>query len=76
MAPGRQKNFYAVTNGREIGVYTNWTHAGDSVIGFAKAKYKGYCTFSEAAAAMAYAGFADFLVFDGQNTYKRADRAS
>ena len=65
--------FYAVTNGRETGIYTSWTHAGDAVLGFAKAKYKGFCTYSEAAAAMLYSGYSDFNVFDGRNTYGRSD---
>ena len=45
MAEGRPKlNLYGVVNGREIGIYTNWPQTGDSVLGFAKAKYKGYAT--------------------------------
>ena len=74
MPTNRQKfNFYAVTNRREIGIYTSWTHAGDAVLGFAKAKYKGFCTYSEAAAAMLSSGISDFNMFDKQNTYKRLD---
>lgn len=74
MPAGRAKyNFYAVTNGRETGVYTNWPHAGDSVLGFAKAKYKGFETYTCAADAMVIAGFSDFTVFDGQNTYNRCE---
>ena len=74
MGAGRQKfNFYAVTNGKEIVVYTSGTQAGDSVLGFAKAKYKGFCTFSEAAAAMVNARFSDYSVFDGQRTYKKSE---
>ena len=65
MAPHRQKfNFYAVTNGKEIGKYTSWTQAGDSVLGFAKAKFKGFCTYSEAAACMSSSGYSDFNVYD------------
>ncbi|MEW8548288.1 MAG: ribonuclease H family protein [Candidatus Thiodiazotropha sp.] len=69
----QQYNFYAVTNGKETGVYTSWTQAGDSVLGFAKAKYKGFCTFREATLAMLNAGFLDFNVFDGQHTYKKSE---
>ena len=40
MPAGRQKfNFYAVTNGKEIGIYTNWPQAGDAVLGFANTKH-------------------------------------
>ena len=65
--------FYAVTNGREIGIFTNWTRASDSVVGFAKAKYKGFCTYSEAVTAMECAGFETFCVYDGQDMISRAE---
>ena len=74
MPAGRQKfNFYAVTNGRETGVFTSWPQASDSVLGFANAKHKGFCKFSDAAETMVIAGLSDFNVFDGQNTYTRQD---
>ena len=59
-------------NGKEIGIYTSWTQAGDSVLGFAKAKFKGFCTYSEAAACMSASGYSDFNVFDGENTYSKS----
>ena len=62
-----------MTNGRENGVFTNWTRASDSVLGFAKAKYKGFCTYSEAAAAMECAGMTTFCVYDGQDSISRSD---
>ena len=68
-----KRKFYAVTNGRENGVFTNWTRASDSVLGFAKAKYKGFCTYSEAAAAMECAGNKAFCVFDGQDMLSRTE---
>ena len=74
MPAGRQKyNFYAVSNGSEVGIYTNWPQAGDSVLGFANAKYKGYITYSEAKSAMESAGFYDFRVFDGQLTLSKSE---
>ena len=74
MPAGRVKyNFYAVTNGKEIGVYTNWPQAGDAVLGFANAKYKGFGIYSDAVDAMVTAGYADFTIYDGQNTYSRED---
>lgn len=74
MPGARQKyNFYAVTNGREAGVYTNWPQAGDAVIGFAKAKYKGFITYSEARNAMEIAGIQEYKIYDGQNTFSRRD---
>ena len=72
MPAGREKyNFYAVTNGKDIGIYTNWPQAGDAVLGFANAKYKGFAVYSDAAEAMITAGFSSFTVYDGQNTYSR-----
>ena len=50
----------------------NWTQAGDSVLGFAKAMFKGFSTYSEAAASMSASGFSDFNVFDGENTYNKS----
>ena len=72
MPAGRLKyNCYAVTNGKDIGVYTNWPQAGDAVLGFSNTMYKGFGIYSEAAEAMVTAVFASFTVFDGQNTYTR-----
>ena len=46
--PTRQKfNFYGVSNGKDIGVYTSWPQAAGAVLGFANAKYKGYITFTD-----------------------------
>ena len=74
MPTHRQKfNFYAVTHSKEIGIYTSWTQAGDSVLGFAKAKFKGFCTYFEAALTMTSAGYSDYSVFDGENTYNKID---
>ena len=72
MHNNRQKKIYAVTHGKEIGIYTSWTQAGDSVIGFAKAKFKGVCTYSEAAACMSASGYSDFNVYDGETTFSKA----
>ena len=74
MPAGRPKyNFYAVSNGKEVGIFTNWTQASDSVLGFANAKYKGYITYSEAKSAMESAGIREFHVFDGQITLSKSD---
>ena len=47
--------------------------AGDSVLGFAQAKYKCFCTYSEAASAMVATGYSDYSVFDGNNTYSKVE---
>ena len=49
------------------------SRASDSVLGFAKAKYKGFCTYSEAAAAMECAEVTAFCVFDGQYMLSRTE---
>ena len=67
MSGARKKTkFYAVTHGGETGVFTNCSRAGDSVLGFAQAKYKGFSTYSETAAAMDCAGMADFVYLMGK----------
>ena len=69
-----KSNFYAVTNGRENGVFLNWTRASDSVLGFTKeAKFKGFSTYEEAAAAMESADYGDYWVFDDQSQVSRAE---
>ena len=54
-------------------IFTNWTRATDSVLGFAKVKYKGFTNYGEAAAAMECARQTDFCVFDGQSQISRAE---
>ena len=72
--PGRQKfHLYAVSNGRDIGIYMSWPQAGGSTLGYANAKYKGYITYIEAKAAMESSGIEDFNVYDGQNTFTKAE---
>ena len=44
----------------------------DSVIGFAKAKFKGFCIYSEAVACMASSCYLAFNVFDGKSTYSKS----
>ena len=41
-------NFYAVKNGKNIGVYNTWAECQEQVIGFSGAKYKKFSTFKEA----------------------------
>ena len=67
-----QYNFYAVSNGREIGIFTNWTQAGESVLGFGNTKYKGYITYSEAKSTIVSAGIIEYDVFDGQTTLTKS----
>ena len=43
------------------------------MLGFTNAKYKGFEIYSDAADAMVTAGYADFTIYDGQNTYSRDD---
>ena len=62
-----------VSNGKDVGIYTNWTQASDSVLGFANARYKGYTTYSEAKRAMESAGISEFHVFDGQQTLSKKE---
>jgi ribonuclease HI len=41
-------SFYAVANGKTIGIFTNWSECSESVKGFKNAKYKKFTSLSEA----------------------------
>lgn len=43
-----KKNFYAVKEGRKIGIFKTWEECSDSVTGFKGAKYKGFTEYEEA----------------------------
>lgn len=42
------KKFYAVKNGKTIGIFTNWEECRESVTGHPGAEYKGFSTLEEA----------------------------
>ncbi len=44
----KKKNFYAVRNGREIGIFTSWDECRKMVEGFTGAEYKGFMTKEDA----------------------------
>ena len=52
-------NYFAVSNGYQIGIFTSWNEASKSVIGFSKNSYKGCDTLEEAFALMRSAGIDD-----------------
>ena len=52
-------NYFAVSNGYQIGIFTSWNEASKSVIGFSKNSYKGCDTLEEAFAPMRSAGIDD-----------------
>lgn len=47
----KEKKYYVVFNGRNPGVYDDWADALEQVEGFEGARYKGYTSAAEAAAA-------------------------
>lgn len=51
----KEKKYYVVFNGRNPGVYDDWTDALEQVEGFEGARYKGYTSAAEAAAAFRHA---------------------
>ena len=65
--------FYAVTNGKEVGVFTNRHQAGDLVLRYANAQYKRFVVYSDSAGAMLTAGYKDDTIFDGTNSFSRKD---
>jgi len=52
---GPQK-YYAVQNGREPGVYTDWNSASKQIVGWTKPKYKSFPSREEAEAFVARGG--------------------
>lgn len=46
------KKFYAVRNGRSVGIFTSWDECKNSIEGFSGAQYKGFMTLEEAKAYM------------------------
>ncbi len=48
-----KKKYYAISVGRKPGIYDNWAAAEAQVKGFPKAKFKGFCTETEAASWLA-----------------------
>lgn len=48
-----KKNFYAVRNGRNPGIYKSWEDCSAEINGFKGAVYKGFATLAEAEAFMA-----------------------
>lgn len=57
--------FYAVKNGKNIGVYNTWAECQEQVIGFSGAKYKKFGTYKEAVNFIEDEG--DFLRPDADN---------
>lgn len=57
-------NFYAVSRGRQVGIFKNWNFTSESVTGFKKAVHKAYSTLEEAKNAMAEAGISNPVIFD------------
>jgi len=53
------KKFYAVKNGRETGIFTDWETCKESVAGYPGADYKGFATLEEAKAYLGVAGQED-----------------
>lgn len=43
-----KKNFYAVKNGNETGIFTSWDECKKAVSGYSGAEYKGFATKEEA----------------------------
>jgi ribonuclease HI len=49
-----RKQYYAVRNGREPGIYRTWEECKAQVDGYAKAQYKGFTSLEEAEAYLGY----------------------
>lgn len=61
-----KKNFYAVKNGRETGIFKTWTECKQQIDHFAGALYKGFVTLQE---AQDYLSGAGSKTIDVENAY-------
>ena len=59
----RQKNFYCVFRGREIGIFTTWSACEQRIDGFSHSSFKGYSTLEAAIEAMRQAGIHEPILF-------------
>ena len=67
MPAGRPKyNFNAVSNGKEVSIYTNWTQVSDSVLGL-------QITLSGTELAMESVDISEFHVFDGLHAFTKSE---
>ena len=62
-----KKYFYAVSSGRQPGIYTCWGQAEEQVNRFKGSVYKGYATLHEALQDMRVNGYSDPPIFEHQN---------
>ena len=58
------KNFYAVVNGRLVGIFTDWFSTDKSVKRFRGNSYKGFDDINTAANHLILAGFRELMVHD------------
>ena len=65
----RKTSFYAVSNGRQIGIYTSWERAEEQVYAFKRSVFKSYTTLAEAIQAMRLKGHEDPPIFDDTNDH-------
>ena len=61
---GKNKHFYAVSRGRQIGIYTCFTKAQEQVVGYPCGCQQGYKTLKEARQVMKDSGYHDPPIFD------------
>ena len=61
--PKKKPQYYAVSCGRQIGIYSSWELAQEQVIRYPCAAYKGYTTFNEALQVMKMNGYHNPPVF-------------
>ena len=70
----RKSLFYAVSNGRQIGIYTSWEKAEEQVYAFKRSVFKSYTTLKKAQQAMRLKGHENPPIFD--DTTDNSDRVS
>ena len=63
----KQKKYYVVWKGREVGVFERWDECKKSIHGFAQAQYKSFTNRGEAERAFK----SDYERYKGKNTTQK-----
>ena len=70
--PRKKPQYYAVSCGRQIGIYSSWEKTQPQVIGYPKSAFKGYTTLNEALQVMRMSGYENPPVFTHHEVEIRA----
>ena len=64
----KKSNFYAVVDGRTVGIFDEWIKCGESVIGYKKCSYQGFQTIQQAEDYLKSCGISNILVYSSKGS--------